>query len=110
MQAFVNEDGEFEVSPFTNLQPIELTKNQSDVVEFRRRKNQPRAAAFVTDWSRAAEEDVLGCRPGSSCRSSVETKQVTTQATGERASTLTDGCSVVDAAPQNRHFWCNGTA
>ena len=39
MQAFVYEDGEFEVSPFTNLQPMELTKNRSDVVEFRRRRN-----------------------------------------------------------------------
>ena len=28
------EDGEFEVSPFSNLQPMELTKNRSDVVEF----------------------------------------------------------------------------
>ena len=46
----------------------------------------------------AAEEDVLRYRPGSSCRSPVETKQVTTRATGERASTLTDICSVVDAA------------
>jgi len=41
MQAFVYEDGEFEVSPFSNLQPMELMKNRSDVVEFRRRINQP---------------------------------------------------------------------
>jgi len=26
MQAFVYEDGEFEVNPFLNLQPMELTK------------------------------------------------------------------------------------
>jgi len=41
MQAFVYEDGEFEVSLFTNLQSMELTKNRSDVVEFRLRKNHP---------------------------------------------------------------------
>jgi len=41
MQAFIYEDGEFEVNPFSNLQPMELTKNRSDMVEFRRRKNQP---------------------------------------------------------------------
>jgi len=42
MQAFVYEDGgESEVNPLTNLQPMELTKNRSDVVEFRRWKNQP---------------------------------------------------------------------
>ena len=34
MQAFVYEDGEFEVNPFTIIQPMELTKNRSDVVEF----------------------------------------------------------------------------
>ena len=39
--AFVYEDSEFEVNSFSNLQPLELTKNWSDVVEFRRRKNQP---------------------------------------------------------------------
>jgi len=39
--AVVYKDGEFEVNPFTDLQPMELTKNRSDVVEFRRRKNQP---------------------------------------------------------------------
>jgi len=50
----------------------------------------------------AAEEDVLGCQQGSSCWSPVKTKQVTTRATGERASTVTDRCSVVDAALQNR--------
>jgi len=33
MQAFVYEDGEFEVNPFTNLQPMESTKNRSDVIE-----------------------------------------------------------------------------
>jgi len=27
MQAFVYEDGEFEVNPFSNVQPMELTKN-----------------------------------------------------------------------------------
>ena len=41
MQAFVYEYGEFEVNLFSNLQPMELTKNRSDVVEFRRRRNQP---------------------------------------------------------------------
>jgi len=99
-QAFVYEDGEFEVNPFTNLQPMELTKNRSDVVEFRRRKNQ--LSRCIRHRLEPLKEDVLRCRPGSSCRSPVETKQVTTRATGERASILTDGCSVVDAAPQNR--------
>jgi len=41
MQAFVYEDGEFEDKPLSNLQPMELMKNRSDVVEFLRRKNQP---------------------------------------------------------------------
>jgi len=41
MQAFVYEDGEFEVNPFTIIQPMELTKNRSDVVEFSWRKNMP---------------------------------------------------------------------
>ena len=42
-QPFVHKNGEFEVNPFSNFQPMELTKNRSDVVEFRRRKNQPRS-------------------------------------------------------------------
>jgi len=29
MQSFVYEDGEFEVNPFSNLQPMELTKSLS---------------------------------------------------------------------------------
>ena len=50
----------------------------------------------------AGDEDVLGCRPALSCRSPVETKLVMTWAIGEQALTLTDRCSVVDAAAQIR--------
>jgi len=46
MQAFAYEDGEFEVNPFSNLQSMELTKNRCDVVEFRRRKNQPSSCIY----------------------------------------------------------------
>jgi len=52
VKAFVYEDGTLDSNPLRSLQPVELVKERSDVVEPRRRKDD-RAAASITDWSGA---------------------------------------------------------
>jgi hypothetical protein len=50
----------------------------------------------------AAVVGMMEYRPGSRCRSPVETERDTSRTTGGWVSTLTDGYSAADAAPRNR--------
>jgi len=54
VKAFVYVDGTLERNPLCSLQPIEQTKERSDVVEPRRRKDEPIAAEFVTEHTERA--------------------------------------------------------